>query len=42
MDGLSNFQITKIVNRLGNKDLNENFVAVFPSDKMSRFFILKK
>ena len=36
MDGLSNFQITEICNKLDNKDLN--FVGDFPSDKMNQFF----
>ena len=36
MDGLSNFQITEIRNKLDNKDLN--FVGDFLSDKMNQFF----
>ena len=39
MDGLSNFQITEICNKLDNKDLN--FVGDFLSDKMNQFFFKK-
>ena len=42
MSGISKFEITEIFDKLDNKDLDENFVGVFPSDKMNRFFDFKK
>ena len=42
MGGISNFEIEEIFERLDNKDLNENFVGVFLSDKMNQFFDFKK
>ena len=36
--GISNSEIERIFNKADIKDLSENFVAVFPSDKMNRFF----
>ena len=39
---ISNFEIERIFDNADIKDLNENFVGVFPSDKMNRFFDLKK
>ena len=40
--GISNFEIERIFNEVDIRDSNENFVGVFPSDKMNRFFDLKK
>ena len=42
MSGISNFNIEEIFNREDNQDLLKNFVGVFPSDKMNRFFDFKK
>ena len=42
MDGLRNFKITEIFHKVDNKDLNQNFIGVFPSDKMNRFFDFKR
>ena len=42
MEGLSNFDIEEIFNKGNNGDLLENFVGVFPSDKMNKFLDLKK
>ena len=42
MEGLSNFDIEEIFNKAINSDLLQNFICVFPSDKMSKFLDLKK
>ena len=42
MSGISNFDIEEIFNRADNQNLLKNFVGVFPSDKMNRFFDFKK
>ena len=42
MDGLSNFDIEEIFNKTNNSDLLQNFVGVFPSDKMNKFLDFKK
>ena len=42
MSGISNFDIEEIFIRGDNQDLLKNFVAVFLSDKMNRFFDFKK
>ena len=39
---ISNFEIERIFNTADNDDLNENFVGVFPSDKMKRVFDIMK
>ena len=38
MGGISNFEIKDIFEKLDSKDLDENFVGVFPSDKINRLF----
>ena len=42
MEGLSNFDIEEIFNKANNSDLLQNFVGVFPSDKMNKFLDFKK
>ena len=42
MEGLSNFDIEEIFNRADNSDLLQNFVGVFPSNKMNKFLDFKK
>ena len=42
MEGLSNFDIEEIFNKVNNSDLLQNFVVVFPSDKMNKFLDFKK
>ena len=37
MSGISNFQIEEAFEKIGYKDLLENFVGVFPSNRMNRF-----
>ena len=40
--GISNFEIERIFSMVDSDDLNTNFVGVFPSDKMNRFFDIIK
>ena len=42
MECLSNFDIEEIFNTAYNSDLLQNFVGVFPSDKMNKFLDFKK
>ena len=42
MSVISNFDIEEIFNRGNNNDLLKNFVGVFPSGKMNKFFDFKK
>ena len=42
MEGLSNFDIEEIFNRVDNSDSLQNFVGVFPSNKMNKFLDFKK
>ena len=42
MTGISNFDIEEIFNRADNQDLLKNFLGGFPSDKMNKFFDIKK
>ena len=37
MAGISNFQIEDAIKKIGDEDLLENFVGVFPSNYMNRF-----
>ena len=37
MGGISNFQIEEALKKIGDKDLLENFVGVFPSNYMNKF-----
>ena len=39
---MSNFDIEEIFNKANNSDLLQNFVGVFPSDKMNKFLDFKK
>ena len=34
---ISNFQIENAINKLGDEDLNDNFVGVFPSNYLNKF-----
>ena len=36
-NGISNFQIEEAFKNIGNKDINDNFVGVFPSNYMNKF-----
>ena len=42
MEGLSNFDLEEIFNRADNSGLLQNFVGVFPSNKMNKFLDFKK
>ena len=42
MKGLSNFDIEEIFNMANNSDLHQNFVGVFPSDKINKFLEFNK
>ena len=42
MEGLSNFHFEEIFNKGNNSNLPQNFVDVFPSDKMNKFLDFKK
>ena len=35
--GISNFQIENAIDNIGDEDLNNNFVGVFPSNHMNKF-----
>ena len=37
MGGISNFQIEDSIKRIGDEDLLNNFVGVFPSNQMNKF-----
>ena len=37
MAGISNFQIEEAFEKIGDEDLLENFVGVFPSNRVNRF-----
>ena len=39
--GLSNFQIEKILKDIGDPDINDNFVSVFPTNYLDRFIDYK-
>ena len=36
-EGISNFQIEEVFENIGDKDINDNFVAVFPLNYMNKF-----
>ena len=36
MGGISNFQIEKAIKNIGDDDLNDNFVGVFPANYMNK------
>ena len=42
LKGISNFQIENVIKTINDKDLSNNFVDVFPSDKMARFIDYKQ
>ena len=35
--GISNFQIENAIDNIGDEDLNNNFLGVFPSNRMNKF-----
>ena len=38
MGGTSNFQIEEVFKKIGDEDLLENFVGVFPSNYMRKIY----
>ena len=40
--GMSNLEIEIIFKNMGNDDLNENFLSIFPSNKINKFISFKK
>ena len=39
--GISNVEIERIFNEIDNADLNDNFLCMFPSDKINKFVSFK-
>ena len=40
--GISNVEIERTFNEIDDADLNDNFLGVFPSDKIKKFISFKK
>ena len=40
--GISNFEIERVFKMINNNDLDDNFIGAFPSDKMNKFFDVRK
>ena len=40
--GIFNFEIEKVFKEINNKDINKNFLGVFPSDKINKFIMFEK
>ena len=40
--GISNFEIEKKIKEINNEDINENFLGIFPSDKINKVFMFEK
>ena len=40
--GISNIEIKKLFKEINNDDLNENFIGVYPSDKINKFIMFEK
>ena len=40
--GISNCEIEKVFKEINNKDINKNFLEVFPSDKINKFLMIEK
>ena len=40
--GISNIEIKKLFKEINNDDLNENFLGVYPSDKINKFIMFEK
>ena len=39
---ISNFETEKVFKEKNNEDNNENFLGVFPSDKINKFIMFEK
>ena len=40
--GISNIEIKKLFKEINNDDLHENFLGVYPSDKINKFIMSEK
>ena len=40
--GISNTEIEKLFKEINNDDLNENFLGVYPPDKINKFIMFEK
>ena len=40
--GKSNIEIEKLFKKINSDDLNENFLGVYPSDKINKFIMFEK
>ena len=40
--GISNIHIEKSFKEINNDEVNENFLGVYPSDKINKFMMLEK
>ena len=40
--GISNIEIEKLFKEINNDDLNENFLDVYPSDKINKLIMFQK
>ena len=40
--GISNFKTECVFKEMNNNDLNQNFLGVFPSDKINKFIKIEK
>ena len=39
---ISNFEIEKVFKEINNEGINENFLGVFPSDKINKLIVFEK
>ena len=40
--GISNFELERVFKDVNNADINENFLGVFPLNKINRFVMFEK
>ena len=40
--GISNFQMECVFKEINNDDLNENFLGIFPCDKINKFIMFER
>ena len=39
---ISNFEIERVIKKISNNDLNENFVDLFPSNRINKFIMFER
>ena len=39
---ISNFEIERVIKEINNNDLNENFVDLFPSNRINKFIMFER